>query len=74
MSEQKRQVACSSCGLDVCLSDCHELYTGMGTCQLVCSTCQNEPFKNVISDLDHGKVYVIGTLRDINEVLGGIER
>jgi len=52
-----KKVQCSSCGQLVDVAECYELYVGLGNYQLICLTCQEKPFKEVMRNLEKGKVY-----------------
>ena len=62
------EIECSSCGKKVQANTCYELYVGLGNSQHICSKCQNKPFKEVMLNLDKGKVYVSGTYKTLEEL------
>lgn len=61
-------IECSSCGESVEADQCYDLYVGLGNWQYVCAKCQEKPFKEVMKNLEKGKVYVAGTYKTLEEL------
>lgn len=58
----------SSCTEKVEPDACYVLYVGLGNYQYICDRCQKKSFKEVMKNLDKGKVYVSGTYKTMEEL------